>query len=161
MLMAMVQKGITRGSVPCMYAEDETSIQPGYSWDPTDDTMPGSCGKLCVKRCTHIKNCRAAGCVDPHACAHSNQVHLVVGDDADSYQRMLDFAESHRAGTPAGGDHQPATRGAAAITLLAGIHVPNVRHHKVRTTPMEAIGSVVQQTPLRRHRINAWTLVRR
>ena len=54
----MTRKQIV-GPIPCMLAEDETSLNCVLQWDASTDQVVGSCGKLCVRGCTTIKDCRS------------------------------------------------------------------------------------------------------
>ena len=92
----MEDKGL-KGPIPCMMAEDETSINAVLRWDPRTDTVVGTCGELCKAKCGTIKECREKKCEDPHSCVYNTDaLVLVVGDNSTSYERLGDYVKTSR-----------------------------------------------------------------
>ena len=92
----MEEHNIPLGSVPVMFAEDETAIVPDWWWDVTNDIFGGTCGPLCANKCATIPECRANGCIDPHSCSPLRPVQMVIGNTMESHANMLKFAADHR-----------------------------------------------------------------
>lgn len=91
-----LEKGIT-GDIPCMLAEDETSINSAYRHDPRTDSDCGTCGDNCKNGCLTIKECRKNKCEDPHSCEYNTDaVGMVFGDDATTYTRLCNYVKNRR-----------------------------------------------------------------
>ena len=79
-------------------AEDETGIRVAPSWDPRTDTVTGFCGVECTNKCEEVTTCRQKKLCDPvHQCMSEEQV-FVVGNDAESYNRIKEICEKYRKG---------------------------------------------------------------
>ena len=85
------------GPIPCMLAEDETSLNCVLQWDSSTDQVVGSCGKLCGLGCTTIKDCRRKGCMDPHSCVYdTDTLALIIGDDGNSFARLSEYIKKSK-----------------------------------------------------------------
>ena len=92
----MKEHGIPFGSVPVLFAEDETAIIPAWWWDVHNDIFGGTCGRLCGRKCATKAECTGNGCLDPHSCNSQATHELVPGDRMESYDEMQKFADDHR-----------------------------------------------------------------
>ena len=82
------------GSIPVVFAEDETKITPKAEFDHATKSI---CGVKCAAKCTSASTCKKKQCVDPHGCRDGYHIALPTGDDA--YARITEAHGSSTTGT--------------------------------------------------------------